>query len=194
MNRQKTVKFLTYILIVMLIISVCGLVAFFTNGFTSDFKTFYVESNGKKILDSSSGFEISKTEPLSVDVKYTFGSMNKEVNGYSVKVVPNIIAGKDFDIILDDSAYSFQAESDMTAGFNIEQSENSFKVIPKGGINEILQVVYPSYTIGDVRDKVYENMFSLVIISYNGKATIKLNFTIIDKIQEVKLDKEVIIF
>lgn len=197
MSRQGTKnigKAISYIAIILVLVAVCGLLAYFTNGFTSDFKTFYVESNGKQVLATSDGFVVSNTEPLNVVVKYTFSSLNKEVSGYSVKIVPNAVEGKDFDIVLDGSAYSFQAENDMTAGFNIEKSESSFKVSPKGGINDILQAVYPSYTIGDARGKTYENMFSLIVTSYNGESSVKLNFTIEEKIEGVILDKEVIVF
>lgn len=193
-GTQKVGKIISYIAIVMVLVVVCGLLAYFTNGFTSDFKTFYVESGGKQVLATSDGFVISNTEPLNVYVKYTFSSLNKQVSGYSVKVVPNTVDGKDFDILLDGSAYSFQAENDMTAGFNIEKSESSFTVSPKGGINDILQAVYPSYSIGDARDKAYENMFSLIVTSYNGESSVKLNFSVVEKIEGVILDKEVIVF
>lgn len=197
MKRQGTRKIgnaISYIVILLAITAVCGFLAYFTNGFTSDFKTFYIETNGKQVLATSDGFSMAKTEPMTVDVKYTFGTFNKEVSGYSVKVVPNQIDGKDFDFTLDGDAYSFQAEDDMTAGFDIEQSETSFIISPKGGINEILQAVYPSYTVGEVRAKAYYNMFSLIVTSYNGEASVKLNFTVVEKLEGVILDKEVIQF
>ncbi|MDD3831655.1 MAG: hypothetical protein PHW00_03240 [Clostridia bacterium] len=187
-------KAVAYIAIVLVIVAVCGLLAYFTNGFTSDFKTFYVESNGKQVLSTSDGFEMTTTDPMKVDVKYTFGALNNEVSGYSVKVVPNAISGKDFDLVLDGAAYSFQDEDDMTAGFIIEQEETSFTITPKGGINDILQAVYPTYEIGDARAYAYENMFTLVVTSYNGEASVKLNFTVVEKIEGVILDKEVIEF
>lgn len=194
MRKQGIVKAISYIAVVLVIVAVCGLLAYFTNGFTSDFKTFYVECDGEKVMSQANNFEATKTEPLKVDVKYTFGAVNKEVSGYSVKVVPNAVAGKDFDIILDGNAYSYQAESDMTAGFDIVQEETSFTVTPKGGINQILQAVYPSYAVGDCRLKAYENMFTLVVSSYNGKADIKINFTVVEVIEGVILDTEVIVF
>jgi len=197
MNKQGTKrigKVVSYIVIVLVLIAVCGLLAYFTNGFTSDFKTFYVECGGQQVLNTTDGFEMTKDEPLTVDVKYTFGAVNKEISGYSVKVVPNQVSGKDFDFTLDGAAYSFQAEDDMTAGFDIEQGETSFTVKPKGGINDILKAVYPNYEVSDVRDKVYENMFTLVVTSYNGEATVKLNFTVTEKVEGVILDQEVIQF
>ena len=131
----------------MVLISVVGCIAYFTSGLTSDFKTFYVENEGEKILNSSNGLKMTKSQPMDIDVKYTFSPINKKVSGYSVKVVPNVVEGKDFDIILDGLPYSFQAESDMTKGFDIVQNKDSFTIKPKGDINEILQAVYPNITI-----------------------------------------------
>lgn len=197
MNKQGTKKIgkvVSYTVIVLILIAACGLLAYFTNGFTSDFKTFYVECGGQQVLSSGGGFEMTKDEPLTVEVKYTFGAVNKEISGYSVKVVPNQIDGKDFDFTLDGDAYSFQAEDDMTAGFDIEQGETSFTVKPKGGINDILKAVYPNYEVSDVRDKAYVDMFTLVVTSYNGEASVRLNFTVTEKVEGVILDQEVIKF
>ncbi|MEG1529718.1 MAG: hypothetical protein RR405_05110 [Clostridia bacterium] len=193
-GTKKIGKVLSYVAIVLVIVAVCGLLAYFTNGFTSDFKTFYVETNGKQILATSDGFTMAKSEPMAVDVKYTFGAANKEANGYSVKVVPNPVSGKDFDFTLNGEPYSFQAEKDLTAGFTIEQKETSFTVAPKGNIHEILQAVYPTYEVGDCKDKAYENMFTLVVTSYNGKASVAVSFTILEKVESIALDKEVIVF
>lgn len=104
-GTNKIGKVISYIVIVLVLVAVCGLLAYFTNGFTSDFKTFYVECAGEQVLSTSEGFEMAKDEPMTVDVKYTFGAVNKEISGYSVKVVPNAIQGKDFDFTLDGDAY-----------------------------------------------------------------------------------------
>lgn len=190
----KITKIFSYLTVILILVAICGLVAYFTNGFTSDFKTFYVECGGKQVLAASDGFEMTKEEPMNIDVKYTFGSLNKEVGGYSVKVVPNAVQGKDFDFTLDGDAYSFQAEDDMTAGFDIEKKETSFTIKPKGNINDILKAVYPTYEVGNCSDHAYENMFTLIVTSYNGKASVKLNFSIEGRAEKIFLDKEVILF
>lgn len=197
MNKQgtkKTGKVLSYILIVLVLVAVCGLLVYFTNGFTGDFKTFYVECDGKQVLASTGGFLVTEQKPLTVDVKYTFGVMNKDVSGYSVKVVPNTTQGNDFDFTLDGNAYSFQAEDDLTAGFEIVQDTTSFTIKSKGGINDILKAVYPNYEIGDCSDQGYTDMFTLVVYSYNGEASVRLNFSIDGYVSKIVLDKEVIVF
>ena len=119
---------------------------------------------------------------LTVDVKYTFGSAGGDVSGYSVKIVPHVVEGKDFDFTLDDQVYSFQAETDLTAGFNIAREETSFTITPKsenGNVANVLQAVYPNNTIGGCEDKGYEDMYSLIVTSYNGEASVTLHFSIL---------------
>ena len=100
----------------------------------------------------------------------------------------------DFDFVVDDSVYSFQKEEDLTDGFIIEKKENSFTITPKGDLTDILRAVYPDSEIADCTDKTYEDMFSLVITSYNGESTVIVNFTVFQEPVLVTFDKESIIF
>lgn len=187
-------KVIGYMLLVLVVVGVIGVIVYFTGGFTSDFKTFYVSVDGKDVLTSAGGYKISQEMPLTVDVKYTFGSAGGDVSGYSVKIVPHAVEGKDFDFTLDDQVYSFQAETDLTAGFNIAREETSFTITPKGGVTEVLRAVYPNNEIGDCSDKGYEDMYALIVTSYNGKASVTLYFSVLQEVAGVTLDQEVIEF
>ena len=196
-NKQtgKTVgKVIAYILVLLVVAGVIAVIVRFTGGFTSDFKTFYVTVDGKDVLTSAGGYEVTNEKPLTVDVKYTFGSAGGDVSGYSVKVVPHAIEGKDFDFTLDDQVYSFQAETDLTAGFDIAREETSFTLTPKGGVTEVLRAVYPNNEIGDCSDKGYEDMYALIVTSYNGEASVTLYFSVLQEVAGVTLDQEVIVF
>lgn len=196
-NKQtgKTVgKVIAYILVLLVVAGVIAVIVRFTGGFTSDFKTFYVSVDGKDVLTSAGGYEVTNEKPLTVDVKYIFGSAGGDVSGYSVKVVPHAVEGKDFDFTLDDQVYSFQAETDLTAGFDIAREETSFTITPKGGVTEVLRAVYPNNEIGDCSDKGYEDMYALIVTSYNGKASVTLYFSVLQEVAGVTLDQEVIEF
>ncbi len=196
-NKQtgKTVgKVIAYILVLLVVAGVIAVIVRFTGGFTSDFKTFYVSVDGKDVLTSAGGYEVTNEKPLTVDVKYTFGSAGGDVSGYSVKVVPHAVEGKDFDFTLDDQVYSFQAETDLTAGFDISREETSFTITPKGGVTEVLRAVYPNNEIGDCSDKGYEDMYALIVTSYNGEASVTLYFSMLQEVAGVTLDQEVIEF
>ena len=187
-------KIIIYALIILALIGVLGFIIYFTGGFTTDFTGFYVTVDGEDVLSTGSDFRVKEDDPLKVEVKYVFASPNDEAKGYTVKVVPNAIEGKDFDFTLDGDQYAFQSEKDLTAGFVILRSEESFTIAPKGDLTDILSAVYPDGAVEDCTDKAYENMFTLVVTSYNGEAEIRVNFTVIEEIRGVILDKEVIEF
>ena len=191
---MKWSKTIIYAFIILALIGILGFIIYFTGGFTTDFTGFYATVDGKDVLSTGNGFRMKENDPLEVEVKYVFASPNDEAKGYTVKVVPNAIDGKDFDFSLNGDKYSYQSEQDLTAGFDIKQKDDSFTIAPKGNLTEILSAVYPNDTIGDCEDKGYENMFTLVVTSYNGKAEIRINFTVVESIRGVILDQEVIEF
>lgn len=191
MTGAKVGKIIAYILVVLALVSAIGFIAYFTGGFTSGFKTFYVEIDGEQIMTSANGYKIPIGESMTVDIKYT---MSDEASGYSVKVVPNQLAGKDFDFKLDEDVYSYQAEKDLTAGFDIEYGDTSFTVKPKGTITDILKAVYPGSTVEDCRDFAYDNMFTLVITSYDGESIVKVNFTVFEDVGGITITPDHIYF
>ena len=94
-----------YIAIVLIVIAVGGFFAFFTNGFTGDFKTFYVSMGDANILSNTGGYVLDWNSPLTIDVKYTFGALSKEGSGYDIQIVPN--QDNDYAFLVDDEPYSF---------------------------------------------------------------------------------------
>lgn len=191
---KTAVKIVAVILAVLVLAGVVGVIVRFTGGFTSDFKTFYITVDGKDVMSSAGGFDATPEKPLKVDVKYAFNSFGGDISGYSVKVVPHAVEGRDFDFTLDGQAYSFQAETNLTGGFDIEYGDESFTVTPKGGVDDVLKGVYPNNEIGDCEGKGYADMYSLVITSYNDEATVTVHFSVYEEVCEITLDKEVIVF
>lgn len=191
----KTTKIITYIAIVLAVITVIGVVAHFTNGFTSDFKTFYVTVDGKDVMTSAGGYRITTSKPLEVDVKYTFGALNNKVDkDYSLKIIPNNIPDKDFTYTVDGEMKYFQSETDLSDGFEIDKGEKSFRIKPKGEtISEVLSAVYGK-SITDCESKGYTNMFTVIVTSYNGEASVKLDFSLAIRVAGIALDKEAILF
>ena len=191
----KTTKIITYIAIVLAVITVIGIVAHFTNGFTSDFKTFYVTVDGKDVMTSAGGYRVTTSKPLEVDVKYTFGALNNKVDkDYSLKIIPNNIPDKDFTYTVDGEMKYFQSETDLSEGFEIDKGEKSFRIKPKGEtISEVLSAVYGK-SITDCESKGYTNMFTIIVTSYNGEASVKLDFSLAIRVAGITLNKEAILF
>lgn len=196
MNRKssKVISILSYLLIVILIVGVCGVIAYFTNGFTSDFKTFYIAVDGKDVLTNTGGYVLTTDKETVVDVKYTFDKINSDIGGYSIKISANADKEHDFAFTVDEESHMFSEEKDLSKGFVIEESENSFTIKPKGDVNAILAAVYEGQKFSEVGNVVYDDMFALTVTSYNGEAKIVLKFTVTYGIMGITLDKEVIVF
>lgn len=179
-------KLIAWIVIVLMLIGSIGAIAYYTNGFRSGYKSFYLTVNGDKVMTSAKGYNATIIEPLMVEVKYSLGDDSS--GDYSVKIVPNQISGKDFDFTLNDDVYSFQAEKDLTAGFLISKDGNTFTVTPRGNVNDVMSAIYPAYTVGDISMNVYENMFLLVVSTESGEETITVAFSIPTNVSGVILD------
>ena len=196
MVKRKSAGWLAYVGIVLVVIIIVGVVARFTNGFTDDFKTFYLKVEDKEIMSNSGGYEITSAKPMQVEVKYTFSFATDENKGYNVKIVPNAAdQSKDFSFTVNGENRQFQAETDLTDGFGIEKSESSFKVTPKGeNLTDVLQAIYPGLDTARIEEKAYNDMFALVVSSYNEKSSVTIYFTLSSKVSGIRLDKEAIVF
>lgn len=195
MTKGKIGNVIVYVFLLLAVTAAIGVIAHFTNGFTSDFQTFYVTIAGKDMIGSGAGFLTSPSEPLKVEVKYTFGFASDEKKGYSVKVVPNALKGKDFNFTVGSEEHGFYTEQDLSGGFYINQNEDSFTITPKGGtLTEIMNAVYPNLEVSDCEQYGYADMFTAVVTSYNGELSVKVHFGINGTITSVILDREVIVF
>ena len=79
------------------------------------------------------------------------------------------------------TSYSYQAEKDLTAGFNIVYGENEFKIDPKGDLKKVLESVRSSQGNVEVdMSKCYSNMYTLIVYSHDGEDFVKIHFTNLD--------------
>ena len=196
MVKRKSAGWITYVGALLVVIIIVGVVARFTNGFTDDFKTFYLKVGDKEIMSGSGGYEITRAKPMQAEVKYTFSFATDENKGYNVKIVPNAAdKNQDFSFTVDGESKSFQSLQDLTDGFEIEKSESSFRVTPKGeNLTGVLQAIYPGLDTAHSEEKAYNDMFALVVSSYNEKASVTIYFTLSSKVTGIRLDKEAIVF
>ena len=196
MIKRKSAGWITYVGALLVVIIIVGVVARFTNGFTDDFKTCYLKVEDKEIMSNSGGYEITRAKPMQVEVKYTFSFATDENKGYNVKIVPNAAdKSRDFSFTVNGESKSFQSLQDLTDGFEIEKSETSFRVTPKGeNLTGVLQAIYPGLDTAHIEEKAYNDMFALVVSSYNEKASVTIYFTLSGKVSGIRLDKETIVF
>jgi hypothetical protein len=192
-HSVKLSKVLSYVVVILLLAAICGCLAYFTNGFTSDFKTFYVESNGNTYLSNTSGYILSAEKENRFDVKYTFSALSKEVNGYSVKIVPNVTNETDFDFKVGDDVYSFGAEPDLTKGFDIVYYDDYFIIDGNYSMQSVLNKLYPESVVTFEENEVKwdEDLYTLLVYSYNEKSIISIGFHNLVSVMGVELPSEI---
>ena len=191
-NVKKLTEIISAVLIVLCIVGIVGFVAYFTNGFTGDFKTFYVNIDGENVMGEKSNVLMNPNEPMKVDVKYALGFTSKDIKGYKVKLAPI----SDFDFMVDGETYSFAAVEDLEKGFDIVYEDEYFTITPKGNMQDILQAIYAEHEVV-VDPKVIpdEDLFSITVYDKDETASVVLNCAInVFTVVGITLDKEEIVF
>lgn len=197
MAKKKQVKtglIITYVVVALLIVAVVGLVAFFTNGFTSEFATFFLKVNGDYITADAGNYYTSTINPLDVETLYVFESTGTEENkGYIMDIKAN--ENISFTFSVDGEMHSFHDEIDWTFAFDIIETDKGFMVAPKSNyLGDILALACggekAEYTVPDN----VPNMFCLYVYSYDESACIKVYFSVSAEIYSVSLDVTEVVF
>lgn len=196
-TKGKTAaKIIGIILVLLLVAGLVAIIYRFTNGFNEDFKTFYVEYGGAKILTTDSKMSLTTGTTHRFDVKYTFDTENAEPKDYNAKVVPNV--QRDFDFTVDGDRYLYSKQGDMTAAFGLTKNDTYFElVIPEEfSLEYALQSCYPGKEVvipeGVTEANAYPYM--LVISSYNDSVVYHIALSVGAEVTGVTLDPDHIIF
>ena len=188
-------KIISLAVVLLLIIAAVGFAAYFSNGFTSEFKTFYVECNGEKILNDKDYYEMSANEEYCFDVKYLFDVGSKENKlGYHVKILPHTTKETNFDFTADGKTYNYGAEGELTKAFEIEQADEYFTLKAAKTVKGVLEAVYPNKTIIVPELKSKTPYFALVVSSEDYSAEITIAFASVVAVEGVTLDPDHIVF
>lgn len=199
MTKRKTSKLsyvLSYIFVILLIVLMCGFAVYFTNGFTTDFASFYVRIDGHDVLQNEYGVAVSYGNTLVIDIKYTMGFVNKDLGGYSFEIKAN--PDVDFDFKVGDDIFSFQGEADWTKCFVIEQGDTQLSLTPQASyISRLIKLAFSSDEVsllGDMKEYSEKDLFLLTIYSYNKQAHITLGLNFGNDAEHIVLDKTEIVF
>lgn len=193
MAKKKSgtlVKVIAIIAAVLVIVFAVGMIYRFTNGFNEDFKTFYVEHDGKQVLSAESTTTLKRGEEHRFDVKYTFDFVTSETRDYSVKVVSH--AQEPFAYYVNDREYLYQDGIDLTAAFDIKKEDTYFTVKISNGstLQTVLQALNKDKTVAV--DETIEGkqpyLYTLVISSYNKSITYQIHFAIHIPVQGIYID------
>ena len=177
---RTLVKAIVGIAVLALIAGAIAVIYKYTNGFNEDFKTFYVEHNGKQILTTDSKMEFEPNTEYRFDVKYTFEKSDAKPLDYNVKIIPN--ATYDFDFTAEDKRYKYSKAKELTQAFTVDKQDTFFTVsftqeqmLAKilGNIYGTDKVIVPS----DLDDKL-PMPYALAVSSYNDSVKYNIRFCI----------------
>lgn len=197
---MKTIKSvclaLIWVAIVALIVGVIVYLSKMTNGFQEDFKTFYLEYEGKAITAKESKLSLKPDKENRFDIKYAMGfSVNDNAdNTYSVEIIPSS-AYDDLVYTVDGEEYSFGDIEGFTDIFKIERDEKYFTVkAPEDAtLISLLSAKYPEQTVEVSSELAKENnyYYTLRVSTYSGSTVYNINFNFDLRIS---LDKDGIVF
>lgn len=194
---KTAAKIVGYVLVALLLVALIGLIYKFTNGFNEDFKTFYVEYDGKQILTTDSKLTLNTNGDSTFHVKYTFDNDKSEPKDYTVKIVPNVTC--DFDYTVDGEKYLFSKTGELTSAFALKKEQSQFTLtIPKDyDLQQVLQAVNGGKETVIPEDAEIMNPYPyrLVVSSYNDKVTYNIDFKITEPVvKDITLEPGQIIF
>lgn len=196
MRRKSSNKILSFssLLVCLVIIGLIGVIVYFTNGLTSDFKSFYIVVDGQNVLTDTGGYVFTTDKETTVDVKYVFSKVNSDIKGYSITISANADEENDFSFNVNDTPRNFSSVTDLSKGFIINQKEDSFTIKPKGNLDMILGSVFEGQTVSECSSMLYADMFVLTVTSYNKQSDVSIKFTIPYDSVGIVLDKDIIVF
>ena len=173
------IQVLVGLLAIALVGGIIAIVYKYTNGFNEDFKTFYVEYDGKKILTKDSEIMLDADTVPKFTVKYTFDGEKTEPKDYSVKILPN--AQTDFEYTVDGDKHLYSKTSELSDVFGLEKSSTLFtlNISHEMNIRNVLCAVNDSTDVELPSNVVdIELPYVLVVSSYNEKVTYNIKFGI----------------
>lgn len=176
MKRARKFSFGYIVLLVVCILVfalICGLVLKFTKGMTTDFQPFYVAVNGQEFIGSGKDVAVNTDEQARVDVKYVFGTFDKELSGYEVEIKPI----GDFAFTADGKEQKFNT-LDLKNAFTVDKHEDYFTFQPKGALNDIIRSDDNFATANVVLPAGVDmtNIFLLTVYSYNRESKVEIKF------------------
>lgn len=112
-------------LVLLLLVGIVGFLYKYTNGFNENFKSVYVECDGKMLSSSGTG-ETFKPKAYRFNVKSAVGIGSTTPIEYSVKIIPS--KNIDFDFSVNGESHKWHDIADISEAFDIEIEENYFTI------------------------------------------------------------------
>ena len=193
---QVAAKVIGIILVLALLAGLVAVIYKFTNGFNEDFKTFYVEHEGKQFLSAQNDLVLEDAGVHRFDVKYTFDTEQSETKDFSVEIVPN--AEQDFEYLVDGEPHLFSRAGDLSAAFDLNKEKTYFEITTTDGmtLQSVLERCHAGQTVEVPADAEKGNAypFQLIVTSYNGSVSYRIAFSVGMTVTGITLNPPSIVF
>ena len=193
---QVAAKVIGIILVLALLAGLIAVIYKFTNGFNEDFKTFYVEHDGKQFLSAQNDLVLEDAGVHRFDVKYTFDTEQSETKDYAVEIVPN--AEQDFEYLVDGEPYLFSRAGDLSEAFDLNKQATHFEITTTDGmtLQSVLERCHTGQTVEVPADAEKGNAYpyQLIVTSYNGSVSYRIAFSVGMMVTGITLDPPSIVF
>ena len=193
---QVAAKIIGIILVLALLAGLIAVIYKFTNGFNEDFKTFYVEHEGKQFLSAQNDLVLEDAGVHRFDVKYTFDTEQSETKDYAVEIVPN--AEQDFEYLVDGEPHLFSRVGDLSEAFDLNKQATYFEITTTDGmtLQSVLERCHAGQTVEVPADAEKGNAypFQLIVTSYNGSVSYRISFSVGMTVTGITLDPPSIVF
>ena len=193
---QVAAKVIGIILVLALLAGLIAVIYKFTNGFNEDFKTFYVEHEGKQFLSAQNDLVLEDAGVHRFDVKYTFDTEQSETKDYAVEIVSN--AEQDFEYLVDGEPHLFSRAGDLSAAFGLNKQATYFEITTTDGmtLQSVLERCHAGQTVEVPADAEKGNAypFQLIVTSYNGSVSYRIAFSVGMTVTGITLDPPSIVF
>lgn len=182
---KTVVKIICWVLAVALLAGVIAVILAFTNGGNEEFKTFYIERNGEKILASKTEDVFDAAETVEYRVKYTFDVGQETKRDYIVKVIPN--EAEDFAYTVDGVNKTWRRAGELSGEgstlFWLVKEADHFSLFfgtdYANGMEDVMSMLYPGKTV--VLPSGFDDVkpyFTLYVASYNESVKFYVNFAL----------------
>ena len=180
----------TYTIVILLLVGVVGLLSVFTDGFTTNLRTFYVEYNGKVLVKNND----SLTLECNKDLKFNMHFLD-ENQDYNVEIIPcgsfsYSVNGNGF------ARYEKNIETIPTDLYSVSKTDDGFVL----RLEEFHMMTILKDYHGDDADIVLGEGFNLfgsyyaLVISFSGQEeSYKIVFDLKSPVESIELGGDIVL-
>lgn len=180
----------TYTIVVLLLVGVVGLLSVFTDSFTTNLRTFYVEYNGKALVKNND----SLTLECNKDLKFNLHFLD-ENQDYNVEIIPCGSFGYTFDGN-DSARYENIIETIPTDLYSVSKTDDGFVLrLEEFSIMTVLKKYHgaDSNIVLPEGFNLFGSYYALVISFAGQEESYKIVFDLKSPVESIELGGDIVL-